>query len=385
MSITRPTVPTTTCASCFSRDAWSRIGAPPKTATTSMPRLAAVGAQRLGHLDAQLARRREHQRLDRGSDGIEVVEQRQAEGGGLAGAGLRLADHVPSLQQQRDRLLLDRGRVLVAEVLERVEHLLREAELGEGRHAANQTRRWPAGLRRPPITAPGRAVSLPRGAAGLEVLVGAGGLGERVGAADARPQLAAGGAGEQVGERLLEHVAAVEQVHQPEADDRAARLQQLAVGDRDLLARGVAVGDDPAERGKRGQALLEDPPAGRVEHHVDRPAAVRVDQRGGQVLGVGIDGHVGAQLERLGRAAPPSRRSRSRAPRPSASPAGSAASRRRRRPSGRPRSRPQPDAPRSATGARRSGPGSAARARRRRRRRRGSRKVRAAGATAYSA
>ena len=46
------------------RAAWSRIGAPPKTATTSMPALLAVGAQRLRHLDAELARRREHERLD---------------------------------------------------------------------------------------------------------------------------------------------------------------------------------------------------------------------------------------------------------------------------------------------------------------------------------
>ena len=38
MSITRPTVPTTTCAFSFSREAWSRIGAPPKTATTEIPR-----------------------------------------------------------------------------------------------------------------------------------------------------------------------------------------------------------------------------------------------------------------------------------------------------------------------------------------------------------
>jgi hypothetical protein len=37
MSITRPTVPTTTCAPCLRNDAWSRIGAPPKTATTLMP------------------------------------------------------------------------------------------------------------------------------------------------------------------------------------------------------------------------------------------------------------------------------------------------------------------------------------------------------------
>ena len=39
MSITRPTVPTTICES-FSRAAWSRIGAPPKIATTFRPLLA---------------------------------------------------------------------------------------------------------------------------------------------------------------------------------------------------------------------------------------------------------------------------------------------------------------------------------------------------------
>ncbi len=87
----------------------------------------AVGAQRLGHLDAQLARGREHQRLDLGIVGVDVVEHRQAEGGGLAGAGLGLADHVPALQQEGDRLLLDRSGVLVAEVLEGFEERLGEA------------------------------------------------------------------------------------------------------------------------------------------------------------------------------------------------------------------------------------------------------------------
>ena len=53
-----------------------------------------VGAQRLGHLDAELAGRRQHDRLRLLRVRVEVLEQRQAEGGGLAGAGLRLADHV---------------------------------------------------------------------------------------------------------------------------------------------------------------------------------------------------------------------------------------------------------------------------------------------------
>ena len=54
----------------------------------------AVCAQRLGHLDAELARGREHDRLDVRVLGIDVVHHRQPERGRLAGAGLRLPDHV---------------------------------------------------------------------------------------------------------------------------------------------------------------------------------------------------------------------------------------------------------------------------------------------------
>ena len=57
-----------------------------------------VGAQRLGDLDAQLARRRQHESLDVALVGIDVLQHRQTEGRGLARAGLRLADHVESLR-----------------------------------------------------------------------------------------------------------------------------------------------------------------------------------------------------------------------------------------------------------------------------------------------
>ena len=43
------------------------------------------------------------------------LQQRQRERGGLAGAGRRLPQQVPARQQRRDRLPLDRGRLLVAE------------------------------------------------------------------------------------------------------------------------------------------------------------------------------------------------------------------------------------------------------------------------------
>ena len=81
----------------------------------------AVRTQRLRHLDAELARWREHERLHLLVVGVDVLEQRQAEGGRLARAGLGLADHVVALQELGNRLLLDRGRRLVAEVIQRVE------------------------------------------------------------------------------------------------------------------------------------------------------------------------------------------------------------------------------------------------------------------------
>ena len=95
----------------------------------------AVRAQRLRDLDAQLARRRQHERLHLVDVRIDVLDQRQAERRRLARAGLRLADHVRAGEQRRDALLLDRAGRFVADVAQRVEEGVGEAELGEGRHA----------------------------------------------------------------------------------------------------------------------------------------------------------------------------------------------------------------------------------------------------------
>ena len=54
----------------------------------------AVRPQRLGDLDAQLARRREDERLDLRDVGVDVLQDRQSERGRLARAGLRLTDDV---------------------------------------------------------------------------------------------------------------------------------------------------------------------------------------------------------------------------------------------------------------------------------------------------
>ena len=93
-----------------------------------------VGAQRLGHLDAELAGRREDDRLHLVDGRVDVLEQGQAEGGGLAGPGLRLADHVVAGEQLRDRFLLDRAGLLVAELVQRLLDLRRQPQVLEGDH-----------------------------------------------------------------------------------------------------------------------------------------------------------------------------------------------------------------------------------------------------------
>jgi len=57
-----------------------------------------------------------------------VLQQRQAEGGGLAGTGLCTGQQVATGQRQRDRLLLDRGRVFVALLGKRTQQEGRQAQ-----------------------------------------------------------------------------------------------------------------------------------------------------------------------------------------------------------------------------------------------------------------
>ena len=71
-----------------------------------------------------------------GTVGIDVLEDRQAEGRGLARAGLRLADDVAALEHRRDRLLLDRAGLLVSDVLQREQRALGEPQIGKGGHSA---------------------------------------------------------------------------------------------------------------------------------------------------------------------------------------------------------------------------------------------------------
>jgi hypothetical protein len=79
----RPTVATTTWAPARRRGACWAIGWPPN-----------VRAQRLGDLDAELPRRRHHDRLELRRIGVEVLKQGQPERRRLARAGLGLPDDV---------------------------------------------------------------------------------------------------------------------------------------------------------------------------------------------------------------------------------------------------------------------------------------------------
>ena len=96
----------------------------------------AIGVHALGDLAGELARRREHQhaataRRARLGVLLEIVERGQAEGGGLAGAGLRDAEQVAALHQRRDRLRLDRGGLGIALGGKRGEDRGGEAQVGE--------------------------------------------------------------------------------------------------------------------------------------------------------------------------------------------------------------------------------------------------------------
>ncbi len=105
-----------------------QIGAPAKPGDLGVDRgaaddepdlemgVAGIGGEVVADLLGQFARRRQDQpahrfRLGLGAHLQEVVRHRQAERGGLAGAGLGDAHHVAPRERVRNGLLLDRGRI----------------------------------------------------------------------------------------------------------------------------------------------------------------------------------------------------------------------------------------------------------------------------------
>ena len=92
-----------------------------------------VALERLGDLDGQLARGRQHQRLRPGAGHVQLGQHRQRERGGLAGTGLGGAEHVAPGEQRRDGRGLDRRGRFVADVGQRGQQRLGQAEVAETR------------------------------------------------------------------------------------------------------------------------------------------------------------------------------------------------------------------------------------------------------------
>ena len=96
-----------------------------------------VGGEGLGDLERELAGRSQDQGLGLAGRAVEVVELGQAgqcrycECCSLTGAGLGEAHDVAAFEQQRDGCCLDRGRLLVADVLQGGEDAAVDAEVGE--------------------------------------------------------------------------------------------------------------------------------------------------------------------------------------------------------------------------------------------------------------
>ncbi len=80
--------------------------------------MAGVALERLGHLDGQFAGGSQHQYLRLAVGQIQPLQQRQGEGGGLAGAGLRLADQVVAGEEMGDAGGLNRRWRFVADFLQ---------------------------------------------------------------------------------------------------------------------------------------------------------------------------------------------------------------------------------------------------------------------------
>ena len=118
------------------------------------PRVRGDARQLGGHLQRQLARRQQHQRLHELVAGVgDAVRERDAEGGGLARPGARLNHQVAPLHDRRQRLGLHQHRLGEAHLFDRAQHLGAQPELGERRSLFFQRRAGAERPRRPPPAA----------------------------------------------------------------------------------------------------------------------------------------------------------------------------------------------------------------------------------------
>ena len=87
------------------------------------------GLEGVRHLQRQLARRRQHERLRVALFRVDLGEHRQRERRGLAGTRLRQADHVAALHQQRDGLRLNRRGLLEPHAFDGLHHGIGQVQL----------------------------------------------------------------------------------------------------------------------------------------------------------------------------------------------------------------------------------------------------------------
>lgn len=101
-------------------------------------------ADLLGDLVGQFAGRAQHQRLAAEVARVQRAEQGEAEGRGLAAAGLGLGDQVVALEDQRQALRLDRRHLPVTEGVEIGQEVRGKRQRGEsgGGHGAGLGRRY---------------------------------------------------------------------------------------------------------------------------------------------------------------------------------------------------------------------------------------------------
>jgi len=94
--------------------------------------VAAIVPQRLGYLNGQLARGRQDERSEAAAgSGAQAVQDRQGEGGGLAGARLGAADQIAPGEHAGDGPFLDGRRRLVTLFAHGALDLVGQTQFGE--------------------------------------------------------------------------------------------------------------------------------------------------------------------------------------------------------------------------------------------------------------
>ena len=129
----RPGVATSTSRPLASARICAPCGTPPKTTAIVERQAGREVAEALGDLAGEFARRREHENARPAARrrllvGDQAVEDRQREGGRLAGAGLGDADQVAALHQDGNGLRLDGRRLGVAHLGQRGDERRGKAE-----------------------------------------------------------------------------------------------------------------------------------------------------------------------------------------------------------------------------------------------------------------